>query len=271
MTRNGLRNTVLALLLVALGVWYAAAQAPAKKETGKKAPAVHARGARPHAPAKQEPPSPPPPPPTPEQQPPVAPQVRYQNGQLTVVAPNSRLGDVLRAISLQTGAQLDLPAGAANQRVVDTLGPGTPQQVVGELLDGSKFDYVIVGSATRPGQIDKILLTPPGSAPAPSAAAGAPPRTPPAAPPQAEAEDTNVPDEGGAPEDNMPPAGPEQPAPEEQAEPPQPEQPQPMLPQPQAQPGQPEQPNPQQPKTPEQLLQELQRMQQQQQQQQTPK
>jgi len=268
MSRNGLRTSVLALLLPALGVWYAAAQAPAKHETGKQAPAARAHRAVPHAPAKQETPPQPPPPPTPEQQPPVAPQVRYQDGQLTVVAPNSLLGDVLRAISAQTGAQLDLPPAAATQRVVDSIGPGTPQQVVSELLDGSKFDYVIVGSASRPGQVDKIFLTQAGSAPPPATAAANPPRTAPPVPPPAEGEDNTPPEEETAPEPPEPPAAQGQQPPESQEEPAQPEQPQPMPPQPQAQP---EQPNPQQPKTPEQLLQELQRMQQQQQQQEKPK
>src|ERR1022692_387674 len=53
---------------------------------------------------------------------PVPPQVSYQNAQLTIVAPNSTLGDILRAVRKQTGAEIEIPA--APERVVTHLGPG---------------------------------------------------------------------------------------------------------------------------------------------------
>ena len=43
---------------------------------------------------------------------PVPPQVSYQNEQLTIVAPNSTLGDILRAVRKQTGAEIEIPVGA---------------------------------------------------------------------------------------------------------------------------------------------------------------
>src|SRR5436305_9675084 len=46
----------------------------------------------------------------------VAPQVNYQNNQLTIVAPNSTLADILRAVKKQTGAEIEVPA--APERVV---------------------------------------------------------------------------------------------------------------------------------------------------------
>ncbi|HEY3616146.1 MAG TPA: hypothetical protein VGK96_04990, partial [Candidatus Sulfotelmatobacter sp.] len=39
---------------------------------------------------------------------PVAPQVSYQNSQLTIVAPNSTLSDILRAVRKQTGAEIEV-------------------------------------------------------------------------------------------------------------------------------------------------------------------
>src|SRR5215471_6439745 len=47
-----------------------------------------------------------------DQTPVVAPQVSYVNEQLMIVAPNSTLIDVLRAIHLKTGAVLDMPPDA---------------------------------------------------------------------------------------------------------------------------------------------------------------
>src|SRR5258707_285929 len=53
----------------------------------------------------------------------VPPQVTYQNGLLTITAANSTLGDILRAVKKQTGADIEVPA--AHDRVVTNLGPGS--------------------------------------------------------------------------------------------------------------------------------------------------
>lgn len=281
---KSLRYPIGMVLCLALGISYSAAQAtaPAAGKIATKRPAAstqtHHRTAA-KAKKQQEPPpppQPPPPPPQPKDLPAVAPRVTYQGGLLTIVAPNSNLGDVLRAVSARTGARVDIPAAAQNQRVVANLGPAAPAAVLGELLDGSPFDYVVLESATRPGALDRIVLTPAGPAPTNTNAAAQPPQSAPPAAQEAEGDEGAPPEE--APESAQPePEPPEQP--EQQAQP-QPGQPQPAQPQPNQNPeqqqqqapeqGQPnsEQQNPQQPKTPEQLLQELQRMQQQQQQQQ---
>jgi len=112
------------------------------------------------APVAAAAPTPPPPPPTLEQSPPTAPRVNLQNGQLTIDAPNSTLAQVLRAVQARTGASIDIPSSAGNERVVAQLGPGLPRDVLNTLLNGSKFDYVILGVAGDPGGIQKVILTP---------------------------------------------------------------------------------------------------------------
>jgi len=87
---------------------------------------------------------------------PVAPQVSYQNEQLTIVAPNSTLGDILRAVRKQTGAEIEIPA--ATERVVTHLGPGPAREVVAELLNGSRFNYVLLGSAGNDGVLTRVVL-----------------------------------------------------------------------------------------------------------------
>jgi len=87
---------------------------------------------------------------------PVAPQVSYQNEQLTIVAPNSTLGDILRAVRKLTGAEIEIPA--ATERVVTHLGPGTAREVVAELLNGSRFNYVLLGSAGNDGVLTRVVL-----------------------------------------------------------------------------------------------------------------
>lgn len=55
---------------------------------------------------------------------------------------------------------MDLPAGAGGERVAMQLGPGQPHDVLATLLNGSKFDYVILGVAGQPGAVQRIILTP---------------------------------------------------------------------------------------------------------------
>ncbi len=98
------------------------------------------------------------------------PQVSYQNGQLTIVSRNSTLGDILRAVRAQTGATVDM-TGNANERVVGQMGPGSPHDVLAQLLNGSDFNYVILGSAADSNRIERVVLTP---KPAASSADSAP-------------------------------------------------------------------------------------------------
>ena len=87
---------------------------------------------------------------------PVAPQVSYQNSQLTIVAPNSTLADILRAVKKQTGAEIDVPA--APERVVTHLGPGPAREVLAELLNGSRFNYVLLGSSVDNAALARVVL-----------------------------------------------------------------------------------------------------------------
>ena len=102
----------------------------------------------------------PPPPLTPEQMAPVAPKVSYQAGQLTIESQNATLAQVLRSVQAKTGGSFDIPGSANSDRVVAQLGPGQPRDVLAKLLDGSKFNYIILGSPSQPGSVQKLILTP---------------------------------------------------------------------------------------------------------------
>ena len=100
-----------------------------------------------------------------------APQVSYQNGALTIVSQNSTMGDILREVHKQTGATIDIPPNA-NDRVATHLGPGPARDVLDKLLDGSNFNYVIVGAPANPASLVSVVLTPkPAGGPAQTAAA----------------------------------------------------------------------------------------------------
>jgi hypothetical protein len=95
---------------------------------------------------------------TPEQRPAAPPIVIYLNGKLSISAKNSTLGDVLRAIANKTGAAIDVPENA-NERVVSQLGPAPPRDVMSSLLNGSHFNYVMVGSENDPNSVVRVVLT----------------------------------------------------------------------------------------------------------------
>jgi hypothetical protein len=167
------------------------------------------------------------------------------------------MSDVLNAVKQKTGASIDMPAGSGD-RVVGQFGPGAPRDVMAQLLNGSHYDYVLLGSPADPHALNKIVLMAKSSGPEPAGATTRRPNQP-------QPSDENlqaVPDvESENPDVNNGEATPNAEAPQEE---PQPEQ------QPDQQPDQPpdqsqEQPNGPVVKTPEQLLHELQQQQQQQQ------
>lgn len=143
-------------------------------------------------PVAEVPPTPAPPL-TLEQTPPTAPTISYKNGQLTIDAHNSTLSQVLRGVQLQTGASMDIPGSANNERVVAQIGPGQPHDVLNTLLNGSKFDYVILGVTGSPGAVQKVILSPrqsTGASSANSAQNNAPP------PQESMGDEEQQPDEG---------------------------------------------------------------------------
>lgn len=87
------------------------------------------------------------------------PKVGFQGGLLTIVAQNSTLSDILRDVHKLTGATIDMPPNAS-ERVVTRLGPGAPRDVIASLLNGSTFNYVMLGSPSDPAAVTSVVLTP---------------------------------------------------------------------------------------------------------------
>jgi len=90
--------------------------------------------------------------------------VNYQNGQLTIEAQNATLSSVLRAACNQTGTALDLPPDT-DERLVGIFGPGPPQEVMASLLNGSRFNYVMLGSVHDTNRLVRLTLSPKPAAP----------------------------------------------------------------------------------------------------------
>ena len=88
-----------------------------------------------------------------------APVVRYANGKLSIAAQNATMGDMLQALSSATGAVIDFPHEHAAERMSANIGPGTVRDVLSTLLNGSGFNYVILGSQNNPNVLRRLILT----------------------------------------------------------------------------------------------------------------
>jgi hypothetical protein len=146
--RTGLRFSLWILLgVLCLGGWSSADTAH-RQHKAKKPPLPPPLPSGPQGPVQQVPL---------DSMPAIAPQVNYADGQLTIVAPNSSLGDILRAVRKQTAAEMEIPS-TATERVVTHLGPGPVRDVVAELLNGSRFNYVLLGSSADASVLTRVVL-----------------------------------------------------------------------------------------------------------------
>src|SRR5581483_3940007 len=186
-------------------------------------------------------------------QPPNPPSISYASGELTIVANNSSLADIVSGIERATGVRVE-GTTPDSERVFGQFGPGSPRDVLNSLFDGSRYDFILVGSLDNPADVRTIILSPHGTAPAAGVStANNQPYRPPENNEDQEDNDQAPAYQGGE-------GRPVQNVPSEQVRVPQPP---PVQPQ-----QQPQQQQQQQVKTPEQLRQELERLRQQQQQQQ---
>ena len=102
--------------------------------------------------------------------------VTWDSQGLRVVAVNSSLTQILKAIATQTGATLE--GSNTDERIFGVYGPGPARDVICQLLDGSGYNVLLVGELGQ-GTPRQIILTArtaassqPGKVNSPSAAEG---------------------------------------------------------------------------------------------------
>jgi AMIN domain len=88
--------------------------------------------------------------------------VSDHSGLLSIRADRATLAEVLNEVHRKTGADIAIPPGAEIDEIVVDLGPAPANQVLTSLLNGTRFNYIIVGSAEDPSQLQSVLLTPKG-------------------------------------------------------------------------------------------------------------
>lgn len=99
------------------------------------------------------------------ERPPLA--VSFQNGLLAISANKASLSEVLFAVHQRTGAEIAIPAGAELEKVVGEFGPGPAPEVLARLLNGSKFNFLIMSSSSDPRTVDQVILSPRAEGPLP--------------------------------------------------------------------------------------------------------
>lgn len=85
--------------------------------------------------------------------------VSFEGGLLSINANKANLSQILFAVHEKTGAEIAIPAGAEQEQVVADFGPAPAPEVLAHLLNGSKFNFLILSSATDPKALDQVILS----------------------------------------------------------------------------------------------------------------
>jgi hypothetical protein len=86
-------------------------------------------------------------------------QVSYRDGLLGIHSNKATLSEVLYAIQQRTGADISIPAGAEQEKVIAEISPAPAAEALARLLNGSRFNFLILNSANDPRQLDRVILS----------------------------------------------------------------------------------------------------------------
>ena len=86
--------------------------------------------------------------------------VSFHDGLLSIRAYKASLSEVLFAVHQRTGAEVAISAGAEQEQVVADIGPAPAPEVLARLLNGSRFNFLILSAANDPRMLDRVILTP---------------------------------------------------------------------------------------------------------------
>jgi AMIN domain len=123
-------------------------------------------------------------------------EVEYNQGRLGIRADHASLAEVLSEVQRQTGTDIPIPPGAAQEQIIAVIGPAPIREALVSLLNGSRFNFIMVDSEGEPGKLKSVILTyrgagglsqPAMASPEPPAVQGEPePEPPPPQEPQPE-------------------------------------------------------------------------------------
>jgi hypothetical protein len=82
--------------------------------------------------------------------------VTYEKGLLSIHADKATLSQVLYEVQLRTQADIAIPAGAEQEKVIAELGPAPARDVLSQLLNGSAYNFIFVGEELA---LQRVILT----------------------------------------------------------------------------------------------------------------
>jgi hypothetical protein len=140
-------------------------------------------------------------------------EVDYNAGRLHIRADHASLSEVLGEVQRQTGTDIPIPPGAAQEQIVAVIGPAPIREALVSLLNGSRFNFILVDSENEPGKLKSVILTYRGAGgiSQPAMTSPEPPGTQAEPQPEPQPEPTEVPQEmpaqtdGQTPQENPPP------------------------------------------------------------------
>jgi hypothetical protein len=86
-------------------------------------------------------------------------EVTYRDGLLGIRSNKATLSEVLFAVQQRTGAEISIAPGAEQEKVVAELAPGPAPEVLARLLNGSKFNFMILSAVDNPQRLDRVILS----------------------------------------------------------------------------------------------------------------
>jgi hypothetical protein len=87
-------------------------------------------------------------------------EVTLQDDKLRLVSNKASLAEVLNELHAQLNADIPIPAGAEQELVAVALGPGTQREVISKLLEGSRYNFIIVGTDQDANKVERVILSP---------------------------------------------------------------------------------------------------------------
>jgi hypothetical protein len=86
-------------------------------------------------------------------------QVDYRNERLSILAHNVSLAQVLNEVQRKTGTQISVPPAATQELMVANIGLLPVREALSALLNGSRFNFIMVSSDSDPSKLKSLILT----------------------------------------------------------------------------------------------------------------
>ncbi len=85
--------------------------------------------------------------------------VEFKNSRLSIWADKASLAQVLDEVHQKTGAEVTFPPAAGQEQMVANIGLLPVREALTALLNGSRFNFILLGADNDPSKVKSITLT----------------------------------------------------------------------------------------------------------------